>query len=147
MTITVRKLSEHLGAEVDGVDIASGVDTSTFEQLRAAFYEHTVLVFHDQHLSDEQHIAFSEGFGPLEPSLPSDPLGDGRLFRISNVDDYGEIISPDDTRALYIAGNTLWHSDGAFREVPLRASLLFAQVTVDHEDKCKDREQGVMQVR
>lgn len=128
MTITIRKLSEHIGAAVEGVNITSGIDESTFEQLGAAFCEHSILVFHDQELSDEQHIAFSEGFGPLEPSLPSDPLGDGYLFRISNVDEQGEIIPPDDKRALYTAGNTLWHSDGAFREVPLRASLLSAQV-------------------
>lgn len=128
MAITLRKLSEHIGAEVDGIDIAKGVDEGTFAQLRKAFCEHAVLVFHDQQLNDDQHVAFSEGFGSLEPSLASDPLGDGFLFRISNVDDKGEIIPPDDKRALYTAANTLWHSDGAFRRDPLRASLLSAQV-------------------
>ena len=47
---------------------------------------------------------------------------------LSNLDENGEIIPPDDTRILYTIGNTLWHSDGSFRQVPLRGSLLAAKV-------------------
>ncbi|MCH2203802.1 MAG: hypothetical protein MK102_17690 [Fuerstiella sp.] len=47
MTIKIWKLSEYLGADVEGVDIASGVSPSAIEQLHAAFLEHSVLIFHD----------------------------------------------------------------------------------------------------
>jgi len=129
LTVTINTLEEHIGAEVQGVDIASPVDEATFTQLREALYKHSVLVFHDQEITDEQHVAFSEGFGPLQLTLPSDPYGGGGpINRITNVDDNGDIIPADDTRSKYQAGNMLWHSDGSFKEIPLKASLLSAKV-------------------
>ena len=129
MTVTISKLEEHIGAEVQGVDISSPIDDETFEQLRAALCKYSVLVFHEQAITDEQHIAFSEGFGRLEMTMLNDPIGDGGpIGIISNVDEQGEIIPPEDTRIMYTIGNTLWHSDGSFKRVPLRGSLLAAKV-------------------
>ena len=129
MTITINKLEKHIGAEVQGVDITSPVNTETFKQLRHALYEYGVLVFHDQDITDEQHVAFSEGFGPLEMTMTNDPIGDGGpIGVISNLDENGEIIPPEDPRTLYTVANTLWHSDGSFKRVPLRGSLLLAKV-------------------
>lgn len=127
--ITINRLEEHIGAEVQGVDIASPIEEATLLQLREALYEYSVLVFHDQQITDEQHVAFSEGFGPLQMTLPSDPYGGGGpINRIANVDDNEEIIPADDTRSKYQAGNMLWHSDGSFKAMPLKASLLSAKV-------------------
>ena len=124
----IDKLSDHIGAEVRGVDIGSPVDAGTFSLLREAFHRHSVLVFRGQEISDEQQVAFSEGFGPLEMTIPSDPIGDGGpVGVISNVDGKGHVIPPDDKRILYQKGNSLWHSDGSFRKVPLRGSLLSAR--------------------
>ena len=129
MTLTIRKLEEHIGAEVQGVDISSPIDAETFDKLRGALCEYAVLVFHDQDITDEQHVAFSEGFGPLEMTMANDPIGDGGpIGVISNLDENGEIIPPEDPRTLYTVANTLWHSDGSFKRVPLRGSLLSAKV-------------------
>ena len=129
MALKIRKLKEHIGAEVRGVDIATPIDAETFEQLRGALCEYAVLVFHDQEITDEQHVVFSEGFGPLEMTMPNDPIGDGGpIGIISNLDENGEIIPPADPRTLYTVANTLWHSDGSFKRVPLRGSLLYAKI-------------------
>ena len=129
MALAIRKLEEHIGAEVEGVDITAPMDGSTFAQLRAALYDSSVLVFRDQNITDEQHVAFTRGFGPIELTLPNDPIGDGGpVGVISNLDENGAVIPPQDPRMLYQRGNELWHSDGAFRRVPLRASLLSAKV-------------------
>ena len=129
MPLTIRKLGEHIGAEVQGVDIATPIDAETFAQLRGALCEHAVLVFHDRDITNEQHVAFSEGFGPLEMTMPNDPIGDGGpIGIISNLDENGNIIPPEDSRTLYTVANTLWHSDGSFKRVPLRGSLLSAKV-------------------
>ena len=103
MTLTIRKLEEHIGAEVQGVDITSPIDAETFDKLRGALCEYAVLVFHDQDITDEQHVVFSEGFGPLEMTMANDPIGDGGpIGVISNLDENGEIIPPEDsTDALY----------------------------------------------
>ena len=129
MALKIRKLKEHIGAEIQGVDITTPIDAETFEQLRGALCEYAVLVFHDQGITDEQHVTFSEGFGPLEMTMPSDPIGDGGpIGIISNLDENGNIIPPEDSRTLYTVANTLWHSDGSFKRVPLRGSLLYAKV-------------------
>ena len=129
MALKIRKLEKHIGVEVQGVDIASPIDADTFEQLRGALCEYAVLVFHDQEITDKQHVAFSEGFGTLEMTMPNDPIGDGGpIGVISNLDENGDIIPPEDSRTLYTVANTLWHSDGSFKRVPLRGSLLYAKV-------------------
>ena len=129
MELAIRKLQEHIGAEVEGVDITAPIDESIFAQLRDALYRSSVLVFRGQDITDEQHVAFTGGFGPLEMTMPNDPIGDGGpVGVISNLDEDGAVIPPDDTRMLYQRGNELWHSDGSFRPVPLRASLLSAKV-------------------
>jgi alpha-ketoglutarate-dependent taurine dioxygenase len=53
MTIAVTPLTAHFTARIDGVDIAQPVDDATWAQIRAAFEEHSVLVFHDTKLDDE----------------------------------------------------------------------------------------------
>ena len=129
MPLAIDKLTEHIGAEVQGVELAATIDAATFAQLRSAFYQHAVLVFRDQKITAAQQVAFSAGFGPLEMTIPSDPIGDGGPVGIlSNVDEKGQIFPPDDPRMLYYKGNSLWHSDGSFKQVPLRGSLLAAKV-------------------
>ena len=61
METTIVPLGEHIGAEVRGVDAASPHCEETFAQLRRALYRHSVLVFHDQDISDEQQVAFTRG--------------------------------------------------------------------------------------
>ena len=124
----IRKLTEHIGAEVVGIDVRGRLTAETYQRLRMALSQHAVLVFRGQEITDQQHIQFSAGLGPLEMTIPSDPIGDGGpLGDISNVDEQGEIIPPDDVRSLYTKGNMLWHSDGSFKPIPLRASLLAAK--------------------
>ena len=45
MTLSINLLTEHIGAEVQGVDLASPIGEETFAQLRDALYRHAVLVF------------------------------------------------------------------------------------------------------
>ena len=128
MGITIHQLSKHIGASVTGIDITVPINNKTFEALRQALYKHSVLIFHNQTITDKQQIAFSKGFGTLQMTMISDPYGGGGYInQISNVDENGEIIPPDDTRSLYQDGNMLWHSDGSFKQIPLKASFLSAK--------------------
>lgn len=127
MTLKIEKLGEHLAAEVSGINLASPIPDDTLAELKHAFYRHTVLVFHDQDIDEDQHIAFSKLFGPLEPTMVNDPSGGGGwVNHFSNIDEEGNIIPPDDTRMLYNKGNSLWHSDSSYKEVPSRGGLLYA---------------------
>jgi alpha-ketoglutarate-dependent 2,4-dichlorophenoxyacetate dioxygenase len=127
--VTVTPIHPCVGARVEGVDLASPLDQATFQRIFDAFQEYSVLVFHDTRLTDEQQMAFSRRFGPLETTINS--IGQERrlhpnLVDLSNVDPRGEdrLMGWNDRRMLYQSGNQLWHTDSSFKPVPAMASLL-----------------------
>jgi len=128
MAIPVRKCDAALGAEIV-FDLSRAIDDRTFAELEGIFHDNIVVFFRDQHLTNEQHIAFSRRLGELEIHivkkylLPEDP----EILLVSNIkNDAGEHIGLAD------AGFT-WHSDTSYRKNPSRCSLLYAK-EVPHRD-------------
>src|ERR1700736_4594931 len=66
MTIEVTPLPPNLGAEVRGVDLTRPMMPEIFAESEAAFHHYGILVFPEQPVSDEEQLAFSRLFGPLE---------------------------------------------------------------------------------
>src|ERR1700748_1184991 len=129
MAITIRQLHPLFCAEIGGVDTGQPMDDATFAEIRAAFDDYSVLVFHDQSLDDERQIAFSRRFGPLETSGKANPATGTHFARQSNLDiSTGTVIPPDDRRMVYQKGNYLWHSDSSFKAVPSLCSLLSGRI-------------------
>lgn len=129
MAITIKPLHDLFCAEIDGVDTGQPMDDSTFAEIRAAFEEYSVLVFHNQSLDDARQIAFSQRFGPLEVAGKANPATGTPFARQSNLDiKTGAVIPPEDRRMIYQKGNYLWHSDSSFRAVPSLCSLLSARI-------------------
>ena len=129
MPITVTPLTPCFAARVDGADITRPLDEGTWGEIRAAFEEHSVLVFRGQPLDDERQVAFSLRFGPLEVTRSMNPAAGTPFARQSNLDlKTGEVIPPDDRRMIYQLANMLWHSDSSFKPVPSLCSLLSARV-------------------
>ena len=127
MGLRITKLNDLFAAEVEGVNLTRPIDDEVFDQLKNAFYEHSVLIFRGQDLTEDQHIEFSKRFGTLEPTMVNDPSGGGGwINRISNVDLNGNLIAPSDKSMLYLKGNLLWHSDSSYKKVPSRGALLYA---------------------
>ncbi len=67
--IDVKPISGALGAEIQGVDIASGVDDETFGEIHRAWLENHAVDFRDQNLTPAQHIAFARRLGDVHPHL------------------------------------------------------------------------------
>jgi alpha-ketoglutarate-dependent 2,4-dichlorophenoxyacetate dioxygenase len=129
MTITVTRLTPSFAARIDGADITRPVDDSTWADIRAAFEEHSVLLFRGQPLDDDRQIAFSRRFGALEVTRSMNPAAGTPFARQSNLDiKTGEVIPPDDRRMVYQLANMLWHSDSSFKTVPSLCSLLSARL-------------------
>jgi len=129
MAITIQPLHPLFCAEIGNVDSGAPMDDATFADIRAAFEEFSVLVFHDQSLDDERQIAFSQRFGPLEMAGKANPAVGTYFARQSNLDiQTGAVIPADDRRMIYQKGNYLWHSDSSFKAVPSLCSLLSARV-------------------
>jgi len=128
--LTITTVHPVFAAEIGGVDLTR-LDDATFERIAVAFDDFSVLVFRGQALSDEQQMAFSERFGPLETTVRTlggeDRLG-AHIVDLSNTDADGKLMGWDDRRMLYQSGNQLWHSDSSFKPVPAHSSALSARV-------------------
>ena len=99
MTLSITPLHPALGAAIRGVDLRQPVDPETFQEIHDAWMEHLVVVFPDQPITDEQHVAFTRYFG--EPEIFHQSIIRSRalkeIFRVSNVDDDDNLIVMDHT--------------------------------------------------
>jgi alpha-ketoglutarate-dependent 2,4-dichlorophenoxyacetate dioxygenase len=129
VSITVTPLTSTFAARIDGADITGPPDAATWEKIRAAFEEHSVLLFRGQPLDDEQQIGFSRRFGDLEITRSMNPAAGTPFARQSNLDiKTGAVIPADDRRMVYQIANMLWHSDSSFKPVPSLCSLLSGRI-------------------
>ena len=74
-TITVDKLTPIIGGEIGGVDLSRPLGNRTFDEIHRALAENLVIFFRDQHLTEDQHLAFGRLFGDLHihPAAPHEP--------------------------------------------------------------------------
>lgn len=118
-----RPLAPCFGAEVVGLDLSGPLDPDTVPRLRALFDERLVLLFRDQRLSPEAHIAFSRSFGTLEIHVLDEYHASRHreIFVLSNVGPDGRPnhVHPD-------RGTLVWHTDASWQRRPARATLLYA---------------------
>ena len=113
MAIGIHPLTASIGAEITGVDMGD-LTIETAEELRKAWLDHKVLVLRDQHITQEQHIAFGRMFGELEVH----PFTE-------NDDGHPEIVvleAGGDTGKTFVAAG--WHSDVTWRAEPSMGSIL-----------------------
>lgn len=128
MGLKIEPLMSDFGARISAVDIGGALADNVFQEIRAAFEQHSVLIFPEQPLDDAQQIAFSERFGPLERTIPSNPAAGSVFARQSNIDIMsGKTLPSDDRRMLYQKANMLWHADSTFKETRSLCSILSAR--------------------
>jgi len=122
-------LGPGFAAELRGVTLAEiAADAAAYDAVRAAFEEHSVLVFRGQAVTDETQLAFSRRFGPLEVTKVGS-LGVGtNLVILSTIDENGNVVPADHRLALRNKANQLWHTDSTFKRVPALASVLSARI-------------------
>jgi alpha-ketoglutarate-dependent taurine dioxygenase len=122
-TYALTRMTGALGARVDGLDLSRPLADETMNSLRAALYEHCVLIFSGQgDLTAEQQIAFGRNWGELISMPPEVDLVDGHaeLFRIRTQPKDSDPHWHDD-----------WHSDWTFLERPPFVSILAAKKLPD----------------
>jgi len=129
--LDTRPTGAALGAEIRGIDLAQAIDDATLHAIEDALHEHEVVFFRDQHISPEQHVAFSRRFGELEKHVRVECCKPGfpEIFVVSNVIENGKPIGTRDA-------GLFWHSDLAYMAEPSRGSLFYAH-EVPHDDAGK----------
>ncbi|HTR87310.1 MAG TPA: TauD/TfdA family dioxygenase [Reyranella sp.] len=134
MAVTIKQLHPVFAGEVSGVDLTRPISREDAVAIEDGMDRLGVLVFHDQNITDEQQIAFSKNFGPLEVKKrpgnirkPSESRLGAGMGDLSNLDKNGRIISADDRQWFFKLGDRLWHSDSSYAEIPAKFSLLSAR--------------------
>jgi alpha-ketoglutarate-dependent 2,4-dichlorophenoxyacetate dioxygenase len=117
---------------VSGVDITQPLSHEDAAAISAGMDHYGVLVFHDQHFTDDSQLAFSRNFGALEQATGDIAQGNERRLSmdvndISNLDKNNRLLARDDRRRLFGLGNRLWHSDSSFKPVSAKYSHLSAR--------------------
>jgi len=121
---TVRPLGHALGAEVTGLDLARPLDDLTRRKVYDAWLKHVVLVFPNQPLTPQQHIAFSANFGTLDGHASQAPEtlleGMPEILVVTNKHRLGK---PSGTRN---SGRN-WHTDLSYSLRPAKGAAMLCQ--------------------
>ena len=113
-TLSIRRLTPILGAEIDGIDLSQSLSAEQLADVKQALADHQVIFFRNQHPTPEQHLAFGQHFGALHrhPAAPHAP-GHPDLM-IIEADEH----SPR-------ANGEVWHSDVSCDAQPPMGSILY----------------------
>ena len=134
MPLSIRPLHPAIAGEVTGVDITKPLTPQEVAAIEAGMDKYAVLVFPGQQLTDEQQMAFTVNFGPIEDARggnvtkPQDKRLVTGMNDVSNLGKDGKPLARDSRQRLFNIGNMLWHSDSSFRPIPAKYSLLSARV-------------------
>lgn len=114
----IRPLTGALGAEIFNVDVGN-LDEDTFARIHKAFIDYSAVMFHDQHLTEEQFAAFGRRFGQLEdePFLPHRGQVSG-VFYLRGAPKDGKTLSTQ---------NLGWHADHTYQKNPSKGAMLYAR--------------------
>jgi alpha-ketoglutarate-dependent 2,4-dichlorophenoxyacetate dioxygenase len=122
-------LGPGFAAELRGATLAEiAADDAAYQKARAAFEEHSVIVFRGQDVTDEVQLGFSRRFGPLEVTKVGSQGTGTNLVILSTIDADGKVVPADHRLALRNKANQLWHTDSTFKRVPALASVLSARI-------------------
>src|ERR1051326_5760187 len=132
MSVTTCPVTPPFAAEIGDVDLSRPLEPADVAAIKDAFAKYAVLIFPDQHLSQDQHLDFARYFGPLETTIAlhrkDEPLRLRPEFAdVSNLNHESKVWGEESRQRLFQLGNRLWHTDSSFKRLPARASLLYAR--------------------
>jgi alpha-ketoglutarate-dependent taurine dioxygenase len=119
--VTVTPQSAHIGALIGGVDLRQPLTAAEVNTIRSALLLWKVVFFREQHLSHEQHVAFSSQFGELTIGHPVFGHVDGHpeLYSIAKHRRANSYSSEPERRPW-----TGWHTDVTAAVNPPAGSIL-----------------------
>ena len=114
--LDVRPLAGAVGSEIFGLDLSAPLSAEAVTDVRAVLADRGVVVFRDQTLTPEQHIALAGRFGPINVN---------RFF--AHVPGHPEIalVAKEPHNTKNIGGG--WHTDHSYDVIPAMGSMLYAR--------------------
>ena len=120
MSLLVERINDTFVGEVDGVKLSDDHSDGEIGDIKSALMKHGILVFHGQNMSNQQHVRFSQKFGPSEIHTVKQYLLEGfpEIIALANRGDKG-------TKPI-ANGGAYWHSDITYKVRPPMGSILYA---------------------
>ncbi|WKU04455.1 TauD/TfdA family dioxygenase [Micromonospora sp. HUAS LYJ1] len=114
-------LSQGVGTEVRRIDVTADISDRDFERIHQAWMDTAVLLFRDQKMTPEQHIAFTRRFGEVFCYTRSqfNDIEHPEILLLSNLTRDGKPIG-----SAY--SGRVWHTDGHYLTSPPVGSMLYA---------------------
>ena len=118
---TIIPFQAALGAQISDIDLSAPLSDAQLEIVTDAFLKYHVLVFRDQPINDEQHLAFTSYFGELEGdiNLSTQHKKHNKVQVFSNVKADGSTTGTHPEK-----GTLVWHTDKSYVERPSLATVL-----------------------
>ena len=122
--LDVRPTAGYIGAEILGVDLTRPLDADTVAAIRATLLQWKVVFFRDQHIDQEQHLAFAAQFGTPTPAHPTLPAVFPDFPEILLLDNKAMGGSAGASKNRGPAVDSMWHTDVTFIPNPPMGSIL-----------------------
>ena len=120
-TMQIRKIKEHIGAEVTGIDLREPVDAATRQRLYDALVDNVALVIRGQEFTAAQYQAAAELFGELMEDQNRRYLVDG-LPLVSVLSNRHKDSQGNQAK---VVKNATWHTDHTNQEQPPKFTMLY----------------------
>jgi taurine dioxygenase len=116
-TITARRLSPHVGAEISGIDLTATLRNQQVHDLHDALIDHGVIFFRKQHLDLDKLKTLGRHFGKLHFHTG--------VKRMSEHPEITEVYSDENSK--HVNGE-VWHSDLSCDAIPPLGSILHMKI-------------------
>jgi alpha-ketoglutarate-dependent 2,4-dichlorophenoxyacetate dioxygenase len=129
MPLAFSPLHPLFAALAEGVDLRRPLGAATAREIAAAMDRYAVLAFRDQDISEDEQLAFTAAFGPMDPGRHL-AVRQHRRVRpefadVSNLDEEGRVAGRNHRRILSNMATRLWHTDSSYKRPAAKFSLLY----------------------
>lgn len=127
MGLELKKLTDHIGVEVLGLDVSKPIDDEDARALRTALEQHFVVLLRGQNITPQQQVDYARvygepeslsGYGGSSVDASSNALP-AEIFQITN--------DPDNPNTENLKGTVRWHTDLTWSNLPSKGAVLHAQ--------------------
>lgn len=112
----IQKTAGALGAEISGIDLRAGLNTTQAQDVRQALLDHKVIFLREQDITPQQFLDFAHAMGePVEYPF------------IKGLNDFPQIIEVKKLETETANFGGMWHSDTTYLQEPPMGSMLLSR--------------------
>jgi len=135
MPLSFTPLHPLFAVRADGIDLRDPLNGATACEIEAAMDRYAVLAFRGQDITEDEQLAFTAAFGPMDPGRHL-AVRQHRRVRpefadVSNLDEQGNVADRNHRRILSNMATRLWHTDSSYKKPAAKFSLLYCSAIPD----------------